>query len=119
MSELATLKVSEQRGVPIVSVKGEIDASNADQLLQRLTGVVSNASFGVVIDLTDTSYLDSAGVHVLFDIAQRLRRRQQDLHVVVPRESFVADVLAAVNLAELATLGASVADAVAAAAEPT
>ena len=33
---------------------------------------VENQDVGLVIDLSDVSYMDSAGVNLLFDVAERL-----------------------------------------------
>jgi anti-anti-sigma factor len=77
---------------------GEIDASNAPGFTERLKDAVPNSAIGLVLDLSETSYLDSSGLHLIFDLADALRRRQQVLQLVVPPETFIADVLAAVNL---------------------
>ena len=111
---LATLRIDNVRDTPVGRVSGEVDASNADDLGRRLTEAVPNTAMGMVLDLSETSYLDSSGVQLLFELADRLRRRQQRLKVVVPPDSFIADVLAAVNLGGLAEIGATVHEALAA-----
>jgi anti-anti-sigma factor len=57
-----------------VTVAGEIDMSNADRFRDALglaAAAVDGGSF--VVDLTGVEYLDSAGVHVLFAHAARIR----------------------------------------------
>ena len=61
-------------GLPVVTVAGEIDMSNAGRFRDALglaAAAVDGGSF--VVDLTDVEYLDSAGVHVLFAHASRIR----------------------------------------------
>ena len=61
-------------GIPVVTVAGEIDMSNAGRFRDALglaAAAVDGGSF--VVDLTDVEYLDSAGVHVLFAHASRIR----------------------------------------------
>ena len=61
-------------GIPVVTVAGEIDMSNADRFRDALglaAAVADGGSF--VVDLTGVEYLDSAGVHVLFAHAARIR----------------------------------------------
>ena len=111
---LATLRIDTVRNTPVGRVSGEVDASNAEDLRRQLAEAVPNTAMGMVLDLSETSYLDSSGVQLLFELADRLRRRQQRLKVVVPPESFIADVLAAVNLGGLAEVGGTVQEAVAA-----
>ena len=61
-------------GIPVVTVAGEIDMSNADRFRDALglaAAAVDGGSF--VVDLTGVEYLDSAGVHALFAYASRIR----------------------------------------------
>lgn len=85
--ELATLRVRERGGIVLAVVEGEIDLSNAPVLLTQLTAAVSNAARGLLIDLTALEFLDSSGVHMLYDIADRLATRQQRLAVVLPADA--------------------------------
>ena len=61
-------------GIPVVTVAGEIDMSNADRFREAL-GLAAAAADGgsFVVDLTGVEYLDSAGVHALFEHAARIR----------------------------------------------
>ena len=82
-------------GIPVVTVAGEIDTSNAERFRDALglaaaaadaaaadaaaadgaaagaDGAEGGGSF--VVDLTGVEYLDSAGVHALFGYAPRIR----------------------------------------------
>jgi len=109
---LATLRLETMRETPVARLAGEVDASNAGDLGQQVAGSVPNTAMGLVLDLSETSYLDSSGIQLLFELADRLRRRQQQLFIVVPPESFIADVLGAVNLAGLAQIRGSVVEAI-------
>jgi anti-anti-sigma factor len=104
MSELGILSLERLDGVQVARISGEVDASNAGDMKRRLLTEIDNQAQGLVVDLTGTTYLDSAGVHLLFDLANRLRRRQQQLRVVVSAETFVADVLHTVSLEHAAAI---------------
>ena len=97
MSELSHLEMSGE-DVIVARVTGEIDLSNAAEIGAELAAGVPNSALGLVVDLTATSYLDSSGVHLVFDLAERLRRRQQQLRVVVPPGAPVRRVLRIVRL---------------------
>lgn len=62
-------------GIPVVTVAGEIDMSNADRFRDALGLAAAAAADGgsFVVDLTGVEYLDSAGVHALFAHASRIR----------------------------------------------
>jgi anti-sigma B factor antagonist len=94
---LADLQLELGSDVPVARIVGELDASNAAGFTARLKESVPNSAIGLVLDLSATSYLDSSGVHLIFDLAGALRRRQQVLQLVVPPDTFIADVLGAVN----------------------
>jgi anti-anti-sigma factor len=81
--ELATLRVRERGAIVLAVVEGEIDLSNASGLRGELTAAVPNSSNGLLLDLTGLEFLDSSGVHMLYDIADRLSTRQQRFAVVL------------------------------------
>jgi anti-anti-sigma factor len=81
--ELATLRVRERSGIVMAAVEGEIDLSNAPGLLVELSASVPNAARGLLLDLTGLEFLDSSGVHMLYDVAERLATRQQRFAVVL------------------------------------
>jgi anti-sigma B factor antagonist len=118
VNPLATLAFDEQEGFQVASLEGEIDLSNAADLLARLLAGVSNRSHSVILDLTETSYLDSAGVRLVFEARRALAERRQRLRVVAPPNTFVADVLDATGLGDAITIHRSLADALDAASRP-
>jgi anti-anti-sigma factor len=97
MSELSQVEFSGD-DVVVARLTGEIDLSNAAEVGESLGAGVPNTALGLVIDLTATAYLDSSGVHLLFDLAERLQRRQQQLRVVVPEGGPIRRVLRIVEL---------------------
>jgi anti-anti-sigma factor len=90
---LADLWFDERDGVVIARVKGDVDMSNADELKKALMRSVTNEAFGVVIDLSEVVYLDSAGIHLLFELRERLKNRGQQIRLVVPPGAPVGDAL--------------------------
>ena len=98
MTVLARVTDEHHGDVPLVAIAGEIDASNADEIAERLRAALSNRSEALVVDLSGTTYIDSAGLNVLFELATALRERQQQLHLVVGRPSPIARMVAIVGL---------------------
>jgi anti-anti-sigma factor len=111
MPELARLSLESKGDVELARVAGEVDASNVDDLSQRLLASVSNQARGVVIDLRETSYIDSSGISLIFDAAARLRNRRQELRLVVTPRSFVGEVLAAVSMEQSVAIDPALDDA--------
>jgi anti-sigma B factor antagonist len=99
MSLLA--QIEEEPGperVAIASVAGEIDASNTAELAARLRAMLSNRHEALVVDLSETTYLDSAAINLFFQLGSDLVQRQQRLHLVVPERAPIARALAITGL---------------------
>lgn len=90
---IADLRVSFRDRIVIAAVVGEIDMSNANDLLTAVIEATSNDALGVVLDLGEASYIDSAGIHMLYRLGESLRNRGQTLRVVIPPESTASDAL--------------------------
>ena len=80
---LADITFAIDDDIVVASVIGEIDMSNAPEFGDALATRLKNESRGLVLDLTACDYVDSAGIHVLYELHERLRNRGLDLRVVV------------------------------------
>jgi anti-anti-sigma factor len=98
VSVLARVTDEHHGEIPVVAVAGEIDASNAVEVAERLRAALSNRSEFLVCDLSGTTYIDSAGLNLLFELSTALRERQQQLHLVVAEPSPIARMVAIVGL---------------------
>lgn len=90
---IADLQLSSRDGIVIARVTGEIDMSNATDLRTAITEATPNDALGVVLDLSDVDYIDSAGIHLLYRLGESLRNRGQTLRVVIPPNSAASDAL--------------------------
>ena len=84
MSLLARVVEERRDDLVIATIEGEIDASNVREVAERLRALLTNHDAALVVDLTETTYLDSAGINLLFELAGELADRQQRLRLVVP-----------------------------------
>jgi anti-anti-sigma factor len=105
---LAQLNFDEIDSVLIGHVEGEIESVNAEQLRAALGRRLTNDGPGLVLDLSDAAYLDSAGVELLFDLARRLRTHRQRLRLVVPAAAPMRRVLDLCDIEEVAPMDATV-----------
>ena len=78
-------------GVPVLTVAGEIDMSNAGTFAGALAEAVSGHS-SLVVDLTAVEYLDSAGLSALFAQADHIQLRTGPLLAPLLEISGIADV---------------------------
>ena len=110
---LANLDVASHDGILIVSVAGEIDLSNADDIRDQVVEAIGTAHDRVALDLTGTTYLDSTGVRLLFDLATRMQARRRKLALVVTDRAIVRRVIVLTKLDEAVPVHASLGEAVA------
>src|SRR3954452_12217355 len=66
----------------VVAVRGEIDLFTAPELKQKLTHAIEGGKTRIVVDLTDTTFLDSTALGVLIVAVKRLRSRDGALAIV-------------------------------------
>jgi anti-anti-sigma factor len=91
--------VAERRGeLMIARIEGEVDASNAAWTGTRLRALLTNHSDALAVDLSGTTYLDSAGIALVFALASELRVHQQQLRLVVADGSPIARMVALTGL---------------------
>jgi anti-anti-sigma factor len=81
---IAGFEFTQREDVLVASVDGEIDSSNAAELRLALSERLPSAFRALVLDLSEVTYLDSSGVHLLFDLGRRLAARRQAIRLVVP-----------------------------------
>jgi len=93
LNPLARLTLETRDGIQLAHISGEVDIANASTLESEIADTVSNTALGLVVNLTDTDYFDSAGIRMLFELRKRLTGRRQSLRVVVPRGSVIITAL--------------------------
>lgn len=112
---LEDLQIQLADDVVLARVRGEVDLSNAPSVRERLLRAVPNTALALVLDLSRTDYLDSSGVALIFELAERLGARGQKLELVVPEESVIKRVLVLTAVEQVAPMFASEEDALEAA----
>jgi anti-anti-sigma factor len=92
----------------LTRVRGEVDLSNVPSVRERLLEAVPNSAAVLVLDLSETDYLDSSGIGLIFELAERLTGRGQKLLLVVPEESVIRRVLLLTDVEQVAPMASSV-----------
>ncbi|HET8601810.1 MAG TPA: SpoIIE family protein phosphatase [Segeticoccus sp.] len=81
-----------------LAVSGPVDVGTAAQLAAQLDHASRGGVHPLTVDLTDVDLLASAGVHVLFDLRDRLAAHGNPLTLVTGTGTPAQDVLALVGL---------------------
>ncbi|HXG76173.1 MAG TPA: STAS domain-containing protein [Gaiellaceae bacterium] len=72
-------------GTAVLVVHGEADLHVAPDLRDRLATVIDSGVRALVVDLSDTTFLDSMTLGVLLGGLKRIRARNGQLRLVAPR----------------------------------
>jgi anti-sigma B factor antagonist len=78
----------------VVAAPGEVDLTNADGLRDTLLGVLNAGALGLVVDMTATTFCDSAGISALTRATRRAVANDVTMRLVVT----AAPVLRVLNL---------------------
>ena len=90
-------------GRHVVAVRGEIDLFTAPELKKTLQEAIENGAARVVVDLTETTFLDSTALGVLIGAVKRLRSRDGQL-VIVNTDTNIAKTFEITGLDQIFTI---------------
>jgi anti-anti-sigma factor len=105
---IATVSIERRDALPVVRVRGEIELPNSDAVRADVLATVPPDGPGMILDLTQTTHLDSSGIRLLFEVAERLRVRRQLLVLVASQEALIRRVIALTKLDDVVLLVATV-----------
>src|SRR5919112_844037 len=83
--EIADRKIDDDTHV--VAVAGEIDLFTAPEFKQRMSAPIDDGRSRLVVDLTETTFIDSSSLGVLIGAHRRLKLRGGALLVVCDNEA--------------------------------
>jgi anti-anti-sigma factor len=84
---MSALNIERLDGVPVAHVTEDLDAANAPQVQRQLDGALGPDASTLVVDLSDSRYLDSAAIDMLLRLGDRLEQRRARLILVIPGAS--------------------------------
>ena len=96
---MMALEVTKE-GQVIVTGAREIDLANVDEFSASLTQAIGEAPGGFIIDLTETTYIDSAGVQAILSAYSKDHPEDRKL-ALVTGNSLIRSVLGVVHLEQL------------------
>jgi anti-sigma B factor antagonist len=81
-----TLTTREAGGKTIVAVGGEIDVYTAPKLRDKITELVADGVYDIVIDMEEVEFLDSTGLGVLVGGLKKVRAHDGSLQLVCTQD---------------------------------
>ena len=86
-------RVVQDDGVAVAHLRGEIDVMNVPLITGQMRDGARDSAVGLAVDLTDVRYLDSAGMQMLFHLAQELSVARKGMAVALPDTSPITRLL--------------------------
>lgn len=72
---MATKIINKQyKRVDLVEIDGRIDSSTAPQLDQALQKIIQDGRYRIVVDMSETDFMSSAGLRALLSALKQVRR---------------------------------------------
>jgi anti-anti-sigma factor len=110
---MSNVELERIDGVQVARPRGDIDAANTAVVDETLVQSLEPEGDCLVLDLSETRYLDSAALDMLFRLSDRLRQRRGRMHLVIPGDSPLSRLVAIVAMPEVIPVHATVTEALA------
>lgn len=85
----------------LVIIKGRIDSYTSPNLSEKLNEITDQNRYKIILELSDVSFVSSAGLRVFIDIQKKCRKTNQGEVVLVNVPSRVYDTLELAGFAPL------------------
>lgn len=91
------IKTKKHNDVPIVKIVGDLTLSAIRSLTQKLESLLKGSSAVIVIDLSETNYVDSHGLGAFVYTWKMLKQEKRELVFLNP-QGFIREMLEQSNL---------------------
>ena len=81
-----TLATNEVDGATIIAVGGEIDVYTAPKLRDKITELVANGIYDIIVDMEAVEFLDSTGLGVLVGGLKKVRAHDGSLQLICTQD---------------------------------
>lgn len=114
MTPVGEVRLERHDRVLVAHVVEELDLSNVNDARDAIAAAVTPDMSGAVLDLSETTYIDSTGIRMIFDLIRSLQARSQQLRLVVHDEAIVRRIVVLTKLDETVPIDPDVPSAIAA-----
>lgn len=105
-----TLTAHDVEGTTVIAVGGEIDVYTAPKLRDKISELVADGRYDLVIDLEEVEFLDSTGLGVLVGGLKKVRAHNGSMRLVCGQDRLLK-IFRITGLAKVFDIHATSADA--------
>ena len=95
---MADVGIEREDKIIVAVLTGEVDMSNAASVRQQIAESVTPDDDALLVDLSELSFIDSAGLHMMIELGTVLDERRQHLLLCVPHGSPIERAIEIVGL---------------------
>lgn len=95
---MADVRTEREDKIAVAVLKGEVDMSNAASVRLQIAESVTPDDDALLVDLSELSFIDSAGLHSLIELGTVLEERRQQLILCVPHGSTIERAIEIIGL---------------------
>lgn len=85
---------SSDGGRTVVRIEGDLDFASVSPVTDELERVLAETRESLILDLSATTFLDSAGLKLLYEVHAVMRGRGTDVRLIVPPGNLIHRTLA-------------------------
>jgi anti-sigma B factor antagonist len=95
---MADVRIEREEKTVVVVLTGEVDMSNAASVRLEIAESVTPGDDALLVDLSELSFIDSAGLHMLIELATVVDERRQRFLLCVPHGSTIERAIEIIGL---------------------
>jgi anti-anti-sigma factor len=95
---MADVRFEREDETVVALLTGEVDMSNATAVRQQIAGSVTPDDDALIVDLSELSFIDSAGLHSMIELGTVLDERRQHLLLCLPPGSTIRRAIEIIGL---------------------
>lgn len=94
------IKIKKQNNIALVKISGELIAKEVNTLSKKFESLGKGKARTIVVDLTETNYIDSHGLGVFVYAWKMLEQKNHELIFLNP-QGFIRDMFMGTNLHQI------------------
>ena len=95
---MAEVRLEREDETVVAIITGEVDMSNASTVRQQIAESVTPGDDALIVDLSELSFIDSAGLHAMIALGTVLNERRQQLLLCLPQGSMIRRAIEIIGL---------------------
>jgi len=94
------IRLKKINAVPVIKISGELDNAGINSLSKKFESLLKSSHPKIVVDLNETTYIDSHGLGVLIFYWKELGAKNQELLFITP-QGFIRTILDGTNISQI------------------